>query len=461
MKKHILKKSFLAVTVLLVSAVSYAQSSSSGYFVEGFSPRYQLNPAFSPEKKVFVAIPVLSNYYVDLQSNVGISNFLFESSKSAKLMTFMSSDVSYDKFMDALPKESKINSEVSMDILGVGVGNKKWFTTFNVRVRNNENVSIPKDFFGFMKSGLAKGDYLIEDIRIQSQTYMEWSLTHSHKIGDNLTIGAGLKLVQGLEYADVKIEQIDARLADDEWKVMTNGVLKASVPATEIKYDAVNHRIDGIENGSFKMPTSFGFAVDLGAEYDMQDLVQGLKVSASVTDLGVVNWTQLQSYETDNKEYVSFKGFKDYKIGGKDNKALDDLKDDFNDMIRVYQTAEDGKESKALDATLRLGASYDMPMVSWLSFGQLFTYKTGLYSYFESRTSVRLSPCDWFDATGNVAVSNYGPAMGLLLNLHPGGVNFFLSVDKIKGELNRQALPLNDFGLTFSLGLSLAIGDKD
>lgn len=292
-------------------------------------------------------------------------------------------------------------------------------------------------------------------------SYLEWSLSHSHKIGDNLTIGAGLKLVEGIEYADVKIDEIDARLSDEEWKVKTNGALRASIPGAVIKYDAANHSIDGIEGGDFKFPTSLGFAVDLGAEYDMQDLVKGLKVSGSITDLGLVGWTNLNIYETDNNEYVSFKGFKDYKLDGDNNKALDDVKDDFNDMIRLYQTAEEGKESIALDATLRLGASYDMPMVSWLSFGQLFTYRTGLYPYFESRTSVRLSPCDWFDATGNVAVSNYGPAMGLLLNLHPGGVNFFLSVDRIKGELNPQGIPLNDFGLTFSIGLSLAIGDKD
>ena len=61
MKKHIIRKSLIAASMLLVTAMSYGQSSSSGYFVEGFSQRYQLNPAFAPERSFYLEIPVLSN----------------------------------------------------------------------------------------------------------------------------------------------------------------------------------------------------------------------------------------------------------------------------------------------------------------------------------------------------------------------------------------------------------------
>ena len=462
MKKHIIKKSLVAVSMLLLTVVSYAQTSNSAYFLEGFNQRFQLNPALTPGRNVYVAIPGLSNIMVDAQGNVGIGNFLFDSkSKEGMLTTFMSPDVDAKDFLDALPDAAQFNIGLNMDLFAVGIGTKSSFTTFNVKLRNNEQVSLPKELFGFMKSSLAQGDYLIENINVNSISYLEWSLTHSHKIGENLTIGAGLKFIEGIAYADMTIDEIDARLSDDSWKVKSNGTLRASIPGAKFKYDAENKSLDDVTfEDNVVVPSSFGFAMDLGAEYDFEDLVKGLKVSASITDLGFVNWTNMNTFATDNKEYVTFDGFDDYDVDAENDDAMDKLEDDFEDMVRLYQTADNGKESIGLDATFRLGASYDMPMVDWLSFGQLFTVRSGLYPYFESRTSVCLSPCGWFNATGNLGFTSYGTTMGLVLNLHPAGFNFFVAVDRLKADFNPQYVPMYDFGVNFSLGLSLAFGDK-
>lgn len=461
MKKQIFKKSFVAASMLLMAVMSYAQSSSSGYFLEGYNQRYQLNPAFAPEHSVFVAIPFLSNIQVDAQGNVGLSNFLYESkNKPGMLTTFMSSEIDKETFLNALPNAAQFNVGVNMDLLAFGMGNKKWFTTFNLKLRNNEQISIPKELFEFMKASLAEDDYMINDINVNSISYVEWSLTHSHKIGDNLTIGGALKFIEGIAYADVNIDEIDARISDEAWKVKTNGTMRTSVPGLNYKYNSESKSLDGIEEYEFTVPSSFGFAMDMGAEYDFKDIVDGLKVSAAITDIGFVNWSNMNTFATDNKEYVSFDGFNNYDINGNNDDPMEKLEDDLNDMIRLYQTANNGKESIGLDATFRLGASYDLPMVDWLSFGQLFTARTGVYPYLESRTSVCMSPCSWFDATGNLGFTSYGTTMGLLLNLHPKGVNFFLAVDRLKAEFNPQFIPVNDFGLNFSLGLSLAFGNK-
>ncbi|MBO4560620.1 MAG: hypothetical protein J5705_01470 [Bacteroidaceae bacterium] len=462
MKKHIFKKSLTTASMLLVAMVSYAQSSSSGYFLEGYNQRYQLNPAFAPERSVFVAVPFLSNIQVDAQGNVGLSNFLYESkSKPGMLTTFMSSEVDKEAFLDALPNAAQFNVGVNLDVLAFGMGNKRWFTTFNLKLRNNERISIPKEMFEFMKSSLAEDNYMINDINVNSISYVEWSLTHSHKIGDNLTIGGGLKFIEGIAYADMNIDEIDARISDDAWKVKTNGTLRASIPGARFKYNSETNSLDGMENYKFKTPSSFGFAIDLGAEYDFKDLVKGLKVSAAITDLGFVSWGDMNTFATNNREYVTFEGFNNYDVNSDNNDdPMEKMQDDLNDMIRLYQTADNGKESIGLDATFRLGASYDMPMVDWLSFGQLFTARTGVYPYLESRTSVCMSPSSWFDATANLGFTSYGTTMGLLLNLHPKGVNFFLAVDRLKAEFNPQFIPVNDFGLNFSLGLNLAFGTK-
>ena len=468
MKKHVFNKSLMAVSLLLMTASASAQSASSGYFVEGFSQRYQLNPAFSADRPLFLAIPGVSNIQMEATSTVGISNFLFEStSKPGMLTTFMSPDVDTRQFLDKLPDVTQFNVGLNMDILSLGIGGENGFTSFNIKLKNREQISMPKELFSFMKASFANGNYLIEDININTTSYLETSLTHAHRINDNLNIGVGLKFLVGVAYADINIDEIDARLHGDEWLVKSNGTLKGSIPAVEYKLDPETQTFDGVETvdeiNANIVPKSYGFAVDLGAEYDFKDLVEGLKVSAAITDIGFINWSNLNTFATNNNEYVKFEGFNNYDIDGDNGEeTLDQITDDFNDMVKLYQTGSvNGKEKVMLDATFRLGAEYALPFVDWISFGELFTYRTGLWPYAESRTSICLSPCGWFDMTGNAVLSSMGSSMGLLFNLHPRGINFFLAIDKLKAEFNPQFIPLHDFGLNFSFGLNLAFGKKD
>lgn len=466
MKKHIFRKSFLAVSLMLLTVVASAQSSSSGYFLEGFSQRYQLNPAFTPERNVFIGLAGLSNIQIDAQSSVGLSNFLFESkSKPGMLTTFMSPDIDSKEFLEAMPNAAQFNVGLNMDLFSLGIGGKRGYTTFNLKIRNKEQISLPKELFGFMKASLAEGDYMIENTNINSITYLETSLTHSHKIGDHLNVGLGLKFLEGLAYADVTINEIDARLHEDEWLVKSNGTIKASVPAARYKLDPETQTFDGFEMeeniDATIVPKSYGFAVDLGAEYDFEDLVKGLRVSMAISDLGFIGWDKMNTFSTNNNEYVRFEGFNNYDVSGDNSdETMDKINDDFNDMVKLYQTGTDENKKVMLDATLRLGAEYELPFANWVSFGELFTYRTGLWPYVESRTSVCLSPCSWFDMSGNLAFSTLGSSMGLLFNVHPGGVNLFVAVDRLKAEFNPQFIPLNDFGLNFSLGLNMAFGKK-
>lgn len=466
MKKHIIKKSVLAASMLLMAVAAVAQSASSAYFLEGFNQRYQLNPAFAPERKVFMAVPVLSNIQVDAQSSVGLANFIYESkSKPGMLTTFMSPDISSEEFLKDMPKAAQFNVGVNMDILALGMGSKNGFTTVNIKMRNQEQISLPKELFGFMKASLAEGDYLIENININSISYLELSATHSHKIGENLNIGVGLKFLEGAYYADLTVDKIEAKFNDEEWKIRSNGSIKGSIPGAsyKLKEDPDTHkkRFDGFEDPKFSMPSSYGFAVDLGAEYDFKDLVPGLKVSAAITDLGFIGWKRMYTFATDNNEWTDFEGFNNYDVNGDNSDdAMDQLSDDFNDMVQMYQIGSGKKENVMLNSTFRVGAEYALPFAEWVSFGELLTYRTGLWPYAESRTSICLSPCGWFDLSGNMSFSTMGSSMGFLLNLHPGGINFFLAVDHLKADLNPQYIPLHDFGIDFSIGLNLAFGGK-
>lgn len=450
----------IAGITLLVSSLSYAQTASSSYFLDGSFSRYQLNPALTPERG-YLAIPGLSNYKFDVYSSVGLSNFIYESQSDPDMLTtFMSSEVNKDDFLNALPSVSKIKFAMDMDIFSFGFYGFHGMNTFNVKFRNSNNINLPKELFAFMKAGLSDGDYLIEDINVNSYSYLEVALGHSHMIKDNLTIGARMKLLVGVYYMDANVDQISAKISGNSWRVNSNGTLKTAAPGlkpiykegTQKEIDDYEFDFDGINN--------YGFAMDLGAAYDMSNLVDGLQLSASITDLGLINWNMMTA-ATDNTEDVVFEGFSNYDITNDEDEdeTMDKLEDDFDNLIKIYDEGSNEEKVK-LDATFRFGVEYTLPFAKWISIGELLTLRTGINELTESRTSLILAPSKWFEMTGNIGFSSYGTVYGFMINMHPAGLNLFLASDGIRAKVNPQYIPTEDFFANFVFGINMPIGRR-
>ena len=454
-----ISKIIITGIILLVSSLSNAQTASSSYFLDGSFTRYQLNPALTPERG-YLAFPVLSNFQFEAYSSVGLSNFLYESkSDPNKLTTFMSSEVKKDDFLNALPSVSKIKFGMDMDLFSLGFYGFQGMNTLNVKFRNSININLPKELFSFMKASLSDGDYLIEDININSYTYLEMALGHSHKINSNLTIGARLKLLVGGYYMDANVDQISAKISGDSWRVNANAIVKVAAPGlkpiyktgTEKEIEDFDYDFDGFD--------SYGFAMDLGAVYDISELVEGLQLSASLTDLGLISWNMMTA-ATNNTEDVVFNGFSNYDVtGDEEDPTMDNLEEDFKNLVKIYDQGSK-KEKVKLDATFRLGAEYSMFFADWISVGELFTVRSGINKFSEARTSLVLAPSKWFDMTGNVAFSSYGTAYGFMINLHPVGFNLFFASDCLKAKVNPQFIPTEDVWTSVTFGIIMLIGRR-
>lgn len=454
-----ISKIIITGIILLVSSLSNAQTASSSYFLDGSFTRYQLNPALTPERG-YLAFPVLCNFQFEAYSSVGLSNFLYESkSDPNKLTTFMSSEVKKDDFLNALPSVSKIKFGMDMDLFSLGFYGFQGMNTLNVKFRNSININLPKELFSFMKASLSDGDYLIEDININSYTYLEMALGHSHKINSNLTIGARLKLLVGGYYMDANVDQISAKISGDSWRVNANAIVKVAAPGlkpiyktgTEKEIEDFDYDFDGFD--------SYGFAMDLGAVYDISELVEGLQLSASLTDLGLISWNMMTA-ATNNTEDVVFNGFSNYDVtGDEEDPTMDNLEEDFKNLVKIYDQGSK-KEKVKLDATFRLGAEYSMFFADWISVGELFTVRSGINKFSEARTSLVLAPSKWFDMTGNVAFSSYGTAYGFMINLHPVGFNLFFASDCLKAKVNPQFIPTEEFWTNVTFGIIMPIGRR-
>lgn len=87
----------VTIAFVCICTVSSAQSLHSGYFLEGYTYRHLMNPAFAPERN-YVAIPVIGNINVGAQSNVGLNTFIYPYGNN-KLTTFMNGNISSSEFL--------------------------------------------------------------------------------------------------------------------------------------------------------------------------------------------------------------------------------------------------------------------------------------------------------------------------------------------------------------------------
>ena len=449
---------YLAVAVMVGAATGVsAQALNSGYFLDGYLFKHQLNPALESDKAYF-SIPVLGNINIGTRGNIGLGNFLYPTANGG-LTTFMNSSISADEFLNGLSTNNKLAMNLDMSILSAGFRAWGGFNTIDIGLRSHTALNIPKDMLEFMKVGQSGPTtvYDMGDMGMSSANYVEVALGHSRQINDKLRVGAKVKFLLGGMYADMSLKNTHVTLSENEWVVSANGEMNIAAKGMTVpEKDGGLVDFDNIEYDSPGL-SGFGLGIDLGATYEVID---NLTVSAAIKDLGFMGWSN-NTYASTNNEPWRFDGFEnltfsDDKEEDKLENQLDALGDEFEDYANLHRRSTGEKLSKALAATLVVGAEYALPMYDKLSFGLLSTTRfNGPYTWSEGRLSANVSPLSWLEGGVNVAVSSFGTSAGWILNLHPKGFSIFLGMDCLVGKVNPQFIPVNNANASFSCGFNV------
>lgn len=461
-----LNKYMMAALMAGVAAGVSAQALNSGYFLDGYLFKHQLNPAMESEKS-YVSIPVLGNINMGTKGNVGMANFLYPTADN-KLTTFMNSSVDANGFLGELKNINRMSADMNLSIISMGFRAWGGFNTLDIGLRSSTSVYIPKDFFEFMKLGQSSPNtvYDLGNMGAASTNYVEVALGHSRKINDRLRVGAKAKILLGGAYANINLSNTRVTLNEDRWEVNANGEMNVAMTGLNIptkaesgeKHDTGEGELVDFTNIDMGTPGlgGFGLAFDLGATYEV---MENLTVSAAVKDLGFMSWKN-NTYASTNNEAWTFEGFKELSIEeGSENsldKQLDRLTDDFEDYANLYRRSTGGKLNRALAATLNIGAEYALPMYDRLSFGFLSSTRiNGEYSWSEGRFSANVSPLSWLEAGVNYGISTYGSTMGWIVNFHPKVLSLFVGMDYMVSKVGKQFIPLNSMNLNLSMGMSV------
>ena len=454
--KTIFKHTLVAAAVLASLAAS-AQNTRSGYFVDDYTYRFQLNPAYG-NSCGFVSMPGLGNMNVSVNGNLHLTDVLYNI--NGKTTTFMNPLVNTNDFINGISDISRFNVNTKIDILSVGFKAFGGYNTINIGARADVGLHLPKSFFSLMKEGIANKTYAIDDLAARGMAYAQVALGHSRDITKEWRVGVTAKILVGGGNVDAKLHNANLTLGTDAWTVTSDAEINSSVKGLTYDTDVNEHTghryvsgadVDGAGVGGY------GFAVDLGAIYKPSYLPDWT-FSVAVLDLGGISWSNNIVASTNGPKTFTTN---DYVFNVDDNapnsfdNEIDRIRDKFSALYELEDMGDQGSRSTMLATTFNIGAEYTVPLYRRLSFGLLNTTRIyGDYSWTDFRLSANVAPVKCFDASVNVAAGTFGVGFGWLINLHVPGFNLFAGMDHTVTKVAKQFVPLSsnasfNFGLNF------------
>lgn len=462
--RHSLYIYIIMCIAVLTAAKSEAQQ-RTGYFMENYDLRHEMNPAFQPDSSYW-SLPVLGNTQVSMHSTMRMGDILYRT-ENGKLTTFMTKGtVSKAKLLDAVGSGMKAGADVQLTLLSMGqrVDNRR-YRTASVSIKATAASWLPKSLFDCMKE-MENRDYSISNTKAKSSLYMEVAAGESRRLSERLTVGAKAKLLLGLMNMNAELKNMHLDMTDDGNGWTASGRAQINVAGMKYKqgrkkYDSSDEYYDYVSGVDVQSPTlsGVGAALDAGVTYRVDDR---LTLSAAVTDLGFIAWTA--NHRAVNKgEPFMFDGFKDVSIEDGSDKKLDkqwdEIHDDLMDLMNLEQR-QHSTYTSMLGATVTVGAEYNLKEFCNSHIGTMLTHRVdGKYSWTELRLNGTATPIADvpLDVAVSPAYSTFGFSGGIMINYYPNKkLSLFLGSDCVFLKVNPQMIPTSmngslQLGLTFRM----------
>lgn len=427
-----------SAVALLCAGNAYSQQLQTGFFLDDFVYSYQLNPASIPDNTNGFMGFGIDNINVGVNANIGLNSFLFPTTIDGKksLVTGFNSAITANQFLNGLKDPMRADVDLTENLLSFGFASKKSFWTFELNLRAEMNLGLPKDLVSLLKIGATEPDvYTIKDVNMDFTSFGELAVGYSRKINDALNVGGRIKLLVGVADMSLNVAKLQATVRDDitvEGKGTTEFyVLNEQIPVDE---DGVLCPEDiDLENIG---PGGFGAALDLGVEYKLPQ-VEGLTLSASINDLGGIMWRNGSS------GYAEYAG----SLDGEDSE-LEGLED-------IFQLDQEGiSKFGGLGPKFNAGARYQVARM--LSVGALASVRTGRFGWSEARLGATFTPGKAFSLAASAGVNSYGTCLGCAMSLKFPVINLFLGTDSIMTKFTPEYVPIEKLHTRVNLGLAIA-----
>lgn len=469
-------RKFVLLTILTAAiALGSTAQDKTLYYMTRVPQSSFLNPSVNPEFTTYVGFPGLSNV------GIAYNNSSFSFTDVFKKGTGVQKDsllFNINGISKQLGKINFIRLDNQLDVVSFGFRVSQFYGHFNISAKNTASFNYPKGLIN-----LKDGNYDFEtnrprtidlnDLAVNSLSYVEMGFGLSKIVNEKLTVGARLKLLNGI--AAVKTNKFKANIVtSDDFKKSTLNVdaeMYISAPQLAFSYDG-NGKIDGVnfdknENGtnSYKFGSNLGAGLDLGANYKLNDKIT---LYGSVNDFGFIRWSE-NGYKLASKGAYDFNGAditpdKDGKIDF--GKAMEAIADTLKTKFKP--TDENAKFTTMLKTKVYLGGTYNA--LSWLSCGALL--RGGFYGgYFDPAFTLSANATPFRALAFTLTYSIYNRSMnnfgaGLILGGNP--IQFYVVTDNILSRMvnvksgNSTSIGIPGYTRSFNIqfGINFQFGSR-
>ncbi len=430
---------FAMCTLLFGSTLLSAQTTNTAYFMEDITERYKINPALMPNSKFYFDFILLPNFYINAGNNDLILRDLIYNNGSLT-QGLLKDNASKDKFFNSLRPTTMMNFDFGINILSFGVRIKeKHYVSVDMGLNATVNGYIPRDIFSLALYGTpdkTSNSFDMSTLGVDAMLYSSVGVGYMYRINERWTVGAKAKFLMGYAsvYTDIDNIQLDASM--ENWTLKSKGQINASLP--------INYQMDNgsIAEGSLALqktddiikllydPAGYGVSFDIGATFSP---IKNLSISASVTDLGFINWGRNIITGRLKGEH-SFEGVDyvygdDIAIGNQVSGQLGGLVDEVVGSVTI---TEPSSYNQMLHANFIFAAEYGI-LKNKISFGALS--RTRFNKNFlgqELTLAANFRPCDWFKTSLSYSfIDGRWGTIGLGLNLNLGPLSTFIIADYI------------------------------
>lgn len=456
-------KKIIVAASLILPLCAAAQNSQSGYFLDDYTYRFQMNPAYGNSKN-FVSMPALGNFNFGLNGSLSLTDVLYN--VDGRTVTFLNPGVSAAEVMGNIGDVNRLDINTRINILSGGFKAFGGYNTVSLGARVNVGLKVPGSMFSLLKEGIANKEYEIGNLKGHGMAFAELGFGHSRDIKQvpGLRVGANVKFLFGAGNFNLDMRSANLSLGADDWAITTDG--EASVNLKGFKYKTETRTdvpagqptrtyVNGAEVNSPGLG-GFGMALDLGATYTPK-ILPDFEFSLAFQDLGFISWSNnvlatTNGPKTFNTDKYTFNVDKDATNSFENE--FDWVKDDLYKLYELDNAGDTGGKTTGLGVTMNVGVLYTLPYYRGLKFGLLNSTRIqGAFSWTDFRLSANVMPCKVFDASVNLTTGTFGTGFGWMANLHCPGFNFFVGMDRTFGKLAKQGVPLNS-NANLTLGIN-------
>lgn len=455
------------IITIFINHVVAGQQNNSLYFLDRVPQSIQLNPALQPSNTFYIGFPALSGFEINAGNNaLGFNDIFIQNNELDMVVTPLYSKDLTLQALDKLRKHNIFSADAQVDLISFGFKIRDNYLSFLIADRFSMRTDIPKDLALFAYQGIDVGKTYSFDFGAKATYFREYSIGYSQKISDRLYFGIRGKMLFGK--ANFSAGQTSISLNEPDWQtieVSASMKVNTSVPLLNVYTDAKG-RPDSIGFRETDSPGDFvreivmlrknlGFGLDLGLQYNLNDKIA---LSASLTDLGYINW---------KSNVNSLTGGGDYSFHGIDiNNDSTDIAEVLLDTLKNVYDISLSSNPYMTGLTPKLYVGFCYTPNRFIRLGVLsrseYMFKTIRQQF---TGSVTLYPIQFFGATFSYTVANRmydNLGTGLVFRGGPWQVYFMsdripLFWNKVKGG-GAPYVPAYGKDVNFRMGMNLVFG---